>query len=146
MSQGAGAASPAARGTTAVADRVVAKVAALAVRDVPGVHALVPTGPPPTRGVVVEVGPDRASVGVQLVADLGTSLPAVAAAVRRSVAEAVQRLTGLRVTAVDVVVADVHVPADDAPPSGGADPRAQDQGRVALPGRPPLPRTRTSAR
>ncbi|MEH3078921.1 MAG: Asp23/Gls24 family envelope stress response protein [Quadrisphaera sp.] len=125
-------ASSAERGTTRIGEAVVLKVASAAVRGVPGVHAVGGAG---TRaaGVAVAVGADSAEVAVELVAEHGTSLPAVAESVRRSVAEAVRDLTGLRVGAVDVLVVDVHVPShqddDDGARSGGA-----------------LPRTRTTAR
>jgi uncharacterized alkaline shock family protein YloU len=132
------------RGTTTVAGAVVAKVASGAVRAVPGVHAVGGagaraagavrgrlTGSPgaSTQGVSVAVDSESAAVAVELVAEHGSSLPAVAQEVRRSVAEAVQSLVGLRVTAVDVLVTDVHVPSDDTP----AEPA-------------PLPPTRTTAR
>lgn len=131
------------RGTTTVADAVVAKVAALAVHGVAGVHAVggAGSGARPTRGVVVEVGAQQAAVTVELVAEYGASLPGTAEAVRRSVAEAVQDLTGLDVTSVDVLVSDVHVPGGDR-----AEHRAEQDAAPAGPRPSHLPTTRTTAR
>ncbi|GAB3451401.1 Asp23/Gls24 family envelope stress response protein [Kineococcus endophyticus] len=69
------------------------------------------------RGVTVLVGEREAAVTVELTVEFGVFVDEVAAAVRREVSAAVQRMTDLRVREVDVRVADVHVPA--AGPSDG---------------------------
>jgi ubiquinone biosynthesis protein UbiJ len=69
------------------------------------VHAPLPL----TRTHAVEIGvqADQCSVTIQLDARLGENLPAVAADVRAAVADALTRMTGLVVNAVDVVFAAV---------------------------------------
>lgn len=115
-----------AAGATTTTDAVIATLAGLAAREVPGVHDL---GTPTARtvertaaalrqqipgssrggcpGVEVEVGERQASVGVAVVTELGRSAPEVAEHVRAAVATALHELMGLEVTAVDVEVVDV---------------------------------------
>lgn len=112
------------RGRTMIADRVVAAIVGTAAREVDGVHDLggaseravgllherVPVGRLELApGVSVEVGDMRAAVDLQIVADHGIGLPDLSAAVRRNVVAAVESMTGLRVTEVNVSVADLHV-------------------------------------
>ncbi|TNM70233.1 Asp23/Gls24 family envelope stress response protein [Streptomyces sp. NP160] len=115
-----------ASGATTTTDAVIATLAGLAAREVPGVHDLgTPTGralaevgrhiPGSSRGgcpgVEVEVGERHAAVEVAVVTELGQSAPEVADHVRAAVARALRELVGLEVTAVDVEVVDVAVPA-----------------------------------
>jgi uncharacterized alkaline shock family protein YloU len=124
------------RGTTTIADVVVAKVAGIAAREVAGVHALGgPTGRAVgalreripgasvnvTQGVSVEVGEKQVAVDVDIVAEYGVSIADVAAGIRRTIIDAVARMTGLEVIEVDITVHDVHVD-DDA---------EQDDDRIA---------------
>ncbi|MBT2382485.1 Asp23/Gls24 family envelope stress response protein [Streptomyces sp. ISL-11] len=118
------------RGRTSIADGVVEKIAGLAAREVPGVHALgggfartlgavrerVPGGRPSvTRGVKVEVGERQTAVDLDLVVSYGMPIREVAGEVRENVISAVERMTGLEVVEVNVSVVDVHLPdGDDA--------------------------------
>lgn len=115
------------RGITRIADDVVAKVAAIAVREVPGVHSL---GGDVTRmfaavrervgisgdggggggGVSVQLRDRRAEVNVTVIVGYGHVVLEVAEAVRANVIAAVERMLGLQVTEVNVAVDDVHVP------------------------------------
>ncbi|MCF2529252.1 Asp23/Gls24 family envelope stress response protein [Yinghuangia soli] len=119
---------PASRGTTSIADSVVAKIAGMAAREVRGIHAMgggftrgygavrdrVPgTGTDASRGVKVEVGEKQTAVDLAVVVEYGVSIADVAAAVRAHVTDAVERMTGLEVVAVDIAVHDVHL-FDDA--------------------------------
>jgi uncharacterized alkaline shock family protein YloU len=61
-----------------------------------------------SRPVHVRVDDGSVTVTVHIVARSGTQLPAVGEAVRGSVAAAVQRVLGLRVAGVTVVVDGVH--------------------------------------
>ncbi|MCC3281629.1 Asp23/Gls24 family envelope stress response protein [Arthrobacter sp. zg-Y324] len=112
-------------GKTAIAEQAVAKVAAIAARSVPGVHALGTGGArtlgavrdavagsdsSATAGVHVEVGETEAAVDVTLVADYGQPLTGIADAVRTAVYAAVEDLVGLNVVEVNVSIADVHLP------------------------------------
>lgn len=111
------------RGRTIVEDSVVAKVAGIAARDVPGVFAL---GGNAARafgairdaigssdfgqGVRVEVGETQAAVDLTLVVDYPVPMLQVASAVREAVARAVTELVGLEVTEVNVAIHDVNIP------------------------------------
>lgn len=112
-------------GRTTTTDAVIAALAGLAAREVPGVHDLgTPTGrtvesvrqhiPGASRGgcpgVEVEVGERQAAVEVAVITELGQSAPEVAEHVRTAVAGALRDLVGLEVTAVDVEVVDVAAP------------------------------------
>nr|WP_240423817.1 Asp23/Gls24 family envelope stress response protein [Microbacterium halotolerans] len=107
-------------------DGVVAKIAGLAARDVPGVYAL---GGGASRmvgalreavgstdlaqGISVEVGEKQVAVDVTIVADYPVELQRVADDVRAAVHHAMQELVGLEVAEVNVQVNDVHIPSDD---------------------------------
>ncbi|WP_318242012.1 Asp23/Gls24 family envelope stress response protein [Arthrobacter gallicola] len=119
------AASSAAGGRTAISEQAVAKVAAIAARAVPGVHALGSGGgrtlgavrdavagsdSSATAGVHVEVGETEAAVDITLVAEYGVPLTGIADSVRQAVYTAVENLVGLNVVEVNVSIADVHIP------------------------------------
>jgi len=116
------------QGKTTIADTVVSKIAGIATRDVSGVHALgggasravgalrerIPGGRTNhSQGVSVEVGERQAAIDIQLVAEYGVSLTDLSAGIRRNVISAVERMTGLDVTEVNIEVQDVYLPSDD---------------------------------
>lgn len=118
------------RGRTTIADNVVAKIAGMAAREVPGIHNLgagmartlgamrerVPgTGSGITRGVKVEVGERQAAVDLDVVVEYGVSIIDVAGEVRVNVISAVERMTGLEVVEVNIAVDDVHLPDEEEP-------------------------------
>ncbi len=61
----------------------------------------------PRRGLDVEVDGGRARVSVELAASYGTVLPELAAAVQRSVADALTASAGLAVESVDVAIEEL---------------------------------------
>ena len=117
-----------AQGKTTIADTVVSKIAGIAAREVHGVYDL---GGGATRvvgalreripgasvnrsqGVSVEVGEKQAAVDIDIVADYGVSIPDLANGLRRTVIAAIERMTGLEVTEVNVTVHDVHLDDDE---------------------------------
>ncbi|MFI1183263.1 Asp23/Gls24 family envelope stress response protein [Streptomyces sp. NPDC020799] len=124
----AGLQTAAARGKTSIADGVVAKIAGMAAREVPGIHALgggfartmgavrdkVPGGRADvTRGVKVEVGERQAAIDLAVVVEYGVAITDVAQEVRENVITAVERMTGLEVVEVNIAVNDVHLPDED---------------------------------
>ncbi|RFC77485.1 Asp23/Gls24 family envelope stress response protein [Streptomyces sp. AcE210] len=128
--------SPETRGKTTIADGVVAKIAGIAAREVPGIHNLgagvtraigavrerVPGGGTGgvSRGVKVEVGERQAAMDIDVVVEYGFAIVDVAAEVRVNVISAVERMTGLEVVEVNLVVDDVNLPdEDDAEPTEG---------------------------
>ncbi|WP_158861897.1 Asp23/Gls24 family envelope stress response protein [Leifsonia sp. AG29] len=113
-------------GKTVINDAVVAKVAGIAAREVPGVHALgggaaralgalreAVNATDLGQGVSVEVGEKQVAADVTVVAEYPVALQKVAADVRAAIVQAIERIVGLEVTEVNVTINDVHVPSDD---------------------------------
>jgi uncharacterized alkaline shock family protein YloU len=113
-----------AQGKTSIADTVVSKIAGIATREVNGVHALgggasrvvgalrerIPgASTNHAQGVSVEVGEKQAAVDIDIVAEYGVAIPDLATGIRRNVIAAVERMTGLEVTEVNIAVNDVHL-------------------------------------
>jgi uncharacterized alkaline shock family protein YloU len=113
-------------GTTTVDDSVVAKIAGIAAREVPGVHDLgggaaraigalrnrINQGDQ-AQGISVEVGETQAAVDVIVVAEYPIPLHHVADGIRTAITTAIETLVGLEVTEVNVTISDVNIPADD---------------------------------
>ncbi|WP_030813469.1 Asp23/Gls24 family envelope stress response protein [Streptomyces sp. NRRL F-2799] len=124
-----GADEPAAtRGRTSIADVVVVKIAGVAAREIPGVHAMggglsrtigavrdrVPGGRANVgRGVKVEVGERQTAIDLDLVVEYGVPIADLARDVRENVIDAVERITGLEVVEVNVTINDVHLLDDE---------------------------------
>ena len=113
-------------GKNTVADGVVAKVAGIAAREVPGVFALGGGGARAlgalrgavgqddfTQGVRVEVGETQAAIDITIVVEYPAPIQQVADAVRTQVTNAITGMVGLEVVEVNVAVNDVHLPTDD---------------------------------
>lgn len=127
-------------GRTTIADTVVSKIAGIATREVAGVHSLgggtaravgairerIPGGRVNhSQGVRVEVGERQAAVDVDLVAEYGVAIADLAAGIRRNVISAVEQMTGLEVTEVNITVHDVHLDDDTEDDAPAAEPRVQ---------------------
>jgi uncharacterized alkaline shock family protein YloU len=99
------------RGVTQVSTEVMEKVAALAVREANGVwgfdHAAVRNDG--RRAIEVTLIGRTAAATVRLTVEHGHAVHAVIDEVRAKVIDALESQFGLEVTAVDVVVEDVHV-------------------------------------
>jgi uncharacterized alkaline shock family protein YloU len=67
-----------------------------------------------TQGVSVEVGQEEAALDLTLTAEYGKSIPQLAEAVRRNVANRVESLVGLRVTEVNITVSNIFFPQQEA--------------------------------
>lgn len=114
-------------GRNIIEDAVVSKVAGLAAREVTGVNALGGGGARTVgaireafgasenvqQGVSVEVGETQAAVDLSIVAEYGVAIHELADAIRNNIIRAIERMTGLEVTEVNVTVTDVHVPSLD---------------------------------
>ncbi len=113
-------------GKTTIAEGVVSKVAGIAARAVPGVHALGGGGARAfgavreaftttdlSQGVKVEVGETQAAVDLTLVVEYPAPIQEVCDNVRASVAGAITSLVGLEVVEVNIAVNDVFLPGDD---------------------------------
>lgn len=125
-------------GATTIADLVVAKIVALATREVDGVYAMgsgtarmmgavrqrVPgVSASAAQGVAVEVGARQAAADIDLVVEYGVSIPDLANAIRNNVINSVERMCGLEVTEVNVGIDDIHLPGEHDDDSSG--PRVQ---------------------
>lgn len=119
------------QGRTTVADSVVTKIAAIATREVSGVHELgggaarafgairerIPgSGGSSTssQGVTVEVGEKQAAVDLVVVVEYGVPIAEVAKGVRRNVINSVENMTGLEIVEVNIDVVDVYIPGDES--------------------------------
>jgi len=117
------------KGNTTIADGVVQKIAGVSAREVSGVYALgggaartlgairerIPgSSQSAGQGVAVEVGERQAAIDLDIVTEYGVSIVELSRAVRRNVMQAVEGMTGLEVTEVNIAVNDVHLPTDDA--------------------------------
>lgn len=131
------------QGRTSISDAVVAKIAGISAREISGVHSLgggtaravgalrdrIPGSRTNQRqGVAVEVGERQAAVDIDIVAEYGVSISDLASGIRRNVIAAVERMTSLEVTEVNVTVNDIHLEDDDDESDGdggGEEPRVQ---------------------
>ena len=126
--QGGGGALHTEHGTTTIASSVVAKIAALATQEIPGVQAMgkslsrtfgtirakVPGATQAdTQGVSVEVGERQAAVDIDIVVEYGHSIVEVAEAIRQNVIDRIEGMTGLEVVEVNVGVDDLHLEGSD---------------------------------
>ena len=115
-------------GTTTIDDVVVSKIAGIAAREVSGVDALGGGGArmigniresfgaseDVRQGVDVEVEDGTARIDIAITAEYGVAIHELAEAIRRNIMNAVERMTGLSVERVNVVVHDVKLPKDES--------------------------------
>jgi len=118
------------QGDTTIADTVVAKIAGMAAREVPGVYAMgnaarravsslahrIPGSSAQASvadGVSVEKGESQAAIDVSVVVEYGASIVTVSEQIRENIIRAVEHGTGLDVVSVDVNVSDVHLPDEN---------------------------------
>ena len=112
------------RGSTTIADSIVAKVAALAAREVEGVAGLGRSISSAigdvvgrirgheTAGVDVEVGSTQAAVDLSVTIYYPAPLHQVIDRIRRNVVDHVESLVGLQVVEVNITVVDLVFPDD----------------------------------
>lgn len=116
-------------GVTTIEQNVVAKVAGMAAREVPGVYDMgnaarrafsAVTGrisnaqTNVTGGISVEKGDTQTAIDVTVVVEYGISIVEVGNAIRRNIIEQVESTTGLEVIEVNINVTDVHLPNDES--------------------------------
>lgn len=114
-------------GTTTIETTVVSKIAGIAAREVSGVAALgagsarmmgtiresFGASEDVRQGVSVEVANGVATITVSIIAEYGVAIHELAEAIRRNIMTAVERMTGLEVSRVDVTVHDVRLPKEE---------------------------------
>ena len=112
-------------GTVQIADDVVAMIASLATTEVDGVSAMAGNITNElmskvgvknlTKGVKVEVQDKNVTVDLAVTMEYGYNIPATCQAVQQKVKNAVETMTGLEVTGVNVIVSEVAVEKEAAP-------------------------------
>jgi len=110
-------------GKTHIANEVVAKIVALATKEIAGVHDMGSLGfgdaltglaqraaktGQSTQGVQVEVGEREVAIDVKVVVEYGVSIPQVATAIRRNLASRINTMTGLTVKEVNIDVSGLY--------------------------------------
>jgi uncharacterized alkaline shock family protein YloU len=101
--------STAERGTTTVPTPVIEKIATLAVREVPGVHEFAAGSAGGEKPITINLDGKTATIEIHLVIEYGFAVHAVTEKVRTKVISALENLFGLDVTAVDIVIDDIHL-------------------------------------
>lgn len=116
------------RGSTSIDDSVVAKIAALAAREVDGVASLggnlsgalgnvvgrIRGSEHRTTGVGVEVGSRQAAVDINCQMVYPASIHEVAESMRQNVIDRIESMTGLEVVEVNIAVNDLVFAGDDS--------------------------------
>ncbi|MBO3725176.1 Asp23/Gls24 family envelope stress response protein [Actinomyces bowdenii] len=123
-------------GVTTIDETVVAKIAGMAAREVPGVYDMgnaarrvfnavtdrIPNAQTNVAGgISIEKGETQTAVDVTVVVEYGVSIVEVGNAIRRNIIQQVEGTTGLEVIEVNVNVTDVHLPDEDSASTGGTD-------------------------
>jgi uncharacterized alkaline shock family protein YloU len=113
---------PSELGAIRIADEVVSIIAGLAATEVDGVASMsggIAGGIAEalgrknlSKGVKVEVGEEEASVDLYLIVTYGSRIPDVAWGVQENVKQAIENMTGLKVTKVNVHVQGVSFPQE----------------------------------
>lgn len=109
-------------GKTVIANEVVAIIAGIATSEVPGVAAMssgivdditTTLGMKSSkRGVKVEITENTVNISISIVVDYGIRIPDVAQNIRTKVIDAVQTMTGLTVSTVNIYVQGINVKKD----------------------------------
>ena len=124
-----------AHGVTTIDENVVAKIAGMAAREVPGVYDMgnavrrafsavtdrIPNAQTNVAGgISVQKGETQTAIEVTVVVDYGAPIVEVANAIRRNIIEQIEGTTGLEVVEVNISVTDVHMPDEDSDSSSSA--------------------------
>lgn len=106
-------------GTLKISREVLATIAEAAAQEIPGVYAIAGSfydgvmGNRTPRGASVTVVDDIAEVRLRLVLESDARIQDVAARAQQSVKDAVQNMTGITVSKVNIVVAGIHYAAQE---------------------------------
>ena len=93
----------------------------------PAIRQRIPgsTGPSITQGVSVKVGEQQAAIDLDVVIDYGVPIVDLAGGIRRNVIGAVERMTGLQVTEVNIAVDDIYIDSEEDSDQQQTPPRVQ---------------------
>ena len=127
-------------GRVTIQPEVVAKIAGLAIREITGVHALVPfsTGQALTNlarsvtnteyrdlGVNVAVGQVEAAVDARVITHYGFSIPEIVSGIRDNVSARIGDMTGLQVKEINIEIVDLYFNEDEKVPTHATAPRVR---------------------
>ncbi|AGK97672.1 Asp23/Gls24 family envelope stress response protein [Clostridium pasteurianum] len=112
-------------GIVKISDEVVEVIAGLAAAEIKGVMGMsaslvggisqMLSGKKNlSKGVKVNLGEDNASIDLYLVVQYGIKIPEVASSVQKNVKKAVESMTGLNVSSVNVYIQNVILPKEEA--------------------------------
>lgn len=101
-------------------ESVVARIAAMAVRNVEGLHSLGKSrlwgfGDKTGRGVGVEVGQKQVALDLEAVIEYGYDIKKVARTVRQTIADAMESMAGREVVEINIHVIDIKLPEEEKP-------------------------------
>lgn len=114
-------------GIVKISDEVVCVIAGLAAAEIKGIIGIntgvaggitqILSGKKnPSKGVKVNVGEESATIDISVVVEYGTKIPEVAATVQESVKKAVETMTGLNVSGVNIYVQNIVLPKGESSP------------------------------
>ena len=98
-----------------IANDVVASIAGVAVAEVPGVYGMaggiteIFGKKSLTRGIKVEVGEKDTKIDVNIVVEYGVRIPDVAFQIQNRVKKAVETMTGLNVSNVNIHIQGINI-------------------------------------
>ncbi len=111
-------------GTVRIADEVVSIIAGMAAADIKGVASMsggigggiaeVLGRRNMSKGVKVEVGTEEAKIDVFIIVEYGERIPDVSWNIQESVKKAVETMTGLKVSYVNIHVQGINFPEEEA--------------------------------
>lgn len=114
-------------GTITFANDVVATIAALAACDIPGVAGMcggfvggiaeMLGRKNLTKGVKVTIKDNTVAVDLEIIVDYGVKVPEVCKEIQESVSKALETMTGLVVTAVNIDIQGVKFPEPETKPA-----------------------------
>ena len=108
------------RGSTRIADSVLARIVALGLREFPAVEPAVGAAETvrgrflggPTSGIQITVSERGVAVELRITVEYGLHLPTLVEALRSEIVERLIQMTGLVALQVNVLVEDVRLPLD----------------------------------
>lgn len=98
-----------------IANDVVASIAGVAVSEVPGVYGMaggiteIFGKKGLTRGIKVEVGEKETKIDVNIIVEYGARIPDVAFEIQNRVKKAVETMTGLNVSSVNIHIQGINI-------------------------------------
>jgi uncharacterized alkaline shock family protein YloU len=123
-------------GNVKIDNDVLASIAGIVAKKVPGVQRIATSlvaglsqliRKKPDAGIKVVVGEDEVSFELRIIVEYGVNIPEVTYMVQKSIKEEVEKMSGLRVSSVDVVVHGVQPPRKNEGESGYPEEKEADR-------------------